>query len=69
MSCTYASARTVEDSREYARERAKETGRPYAVWTVSGRPDLWWAAAWCASNDRCYRACGATSRTIYRPIK
>ena len=66
---TYATARTVADSIEYAKRRANETGRAYAVWTVAGRPDLWWAAMDCAANRRCYVACGATDRKTIRPTR
>ncbi|MBY0277903.1 hypothetical protein K2Z84_21425 [Candidatus Binatia bacterium] len=49
---------------EYARRRARETGKLYAVWSVDGA-DQQWAASWSRVNQREYRARGATRVDIY----
>ena len=56
-----------EDTHAYAQRRANETGKPYAVWMSDERPDLVYAAWYCAFNRRAYADCGASVIAVYRP--
>ena len=50
-----------EDSHDYAKRRAFETGKPYGVWAL---PNGQTVSAWNV-NDAAYLACGYTHVAVY----
>lgn len=51
---------------DYARERANDTGRAYAVFVNPADPRLTYAALNCPENRRAYKSIGAYIVAVYR---